>query len=567
MMSNATLQARIVARLEKTPDQRAIGFYGFKGEQSWITCGELYDRGRTYSARLASQGIRKGDICIIVLPSGELCTTVLLGTLFMGAIPLLVAPPSMQGEPSSRTRVLNRIISKTKAKMVICHKSMEVIASDIRGNRKNTKYLYEDDEISTATGEEGPIHLPTDSDLAALQLTSGTTGYPRVCVWKQKGVVASLDGMIQAMQIHQDDSCLNWTPLYHDMGLVNNFFFCLTNGIPLTLMSPLDFVKKPALWLRGLCDVGATFTWSPNFGFAITAQRVRDQEIEGVRLDHVQAFWNAAERIHLETIQAFSERFAPYGVGRNALKTNFGCAENVGGATFSDPQGPFLVEHVNTDSLHKKGIAATISSSDDGARITSIIGVGRPCPGMGIKILSRTGQPLPDGHVGKVALETPSRMVGYLADAGQTKKSIDGPYLLTGDIGYVRGEELFWVGRVKERLTIRGRKLDPSDFEPILLGVSGLRLGCFVAFGVDDEKRGTQRVVIATEVRDPSTVDGKGIIGTIRERVLLQLGIAVDEVILVQPGTLSKTTSGKRRHRSFRQQYLDGKLEPFQISN
>ncbi|HIE70734.1 MAG TPA: fatty acyl-AMP ligase, partial [Planctomycetes bacterium] len=154
------------------------------------------------------------------------------------------------------------------------------------------------------------------------------------------------------MGVADDDICFNWTPLYHDMGLVNNFFLSLSEGMPLALMSPIEFIRKPALWLRALQDTRATVTWSPNFGYAVAAQRIRNEDVEGVRLDHVRGFWNAAERIHYETVREFHKKFEHLGVSWSQLKTNFGCAENIGGATFTAPGTELLVERVDSAALH-----------------------------------------------------------------------------------------------------------------------------------------------------------------------------------------------------------------------
>jgi acyl-CoA synthetase (AMP-forming)/AMP-acid ligase II len=293
---------------------------------------------------------------------------------------------------------------------------------------------------------------------------------------------------------------------------------------------------------------------------------VRNDEIEGVRLDRLRAFWNAAEKVHLETIQAFHERFEPFGLQRDALKTNYGLAENVGGATFSDPHGPLVIEEIDQLILQQKGIAHPVTEPSDGQRTTLVVGVGRPHPEIEVKILSQDGRALPEGHVGEIALKTPSRMSGYLGDPDETHRALYGDLLRTGDMGYVRDNQLFWMGRVRERITTMGKKVDPSYFEHILLNIPDLRQGCFAAFGVDDTKIGTQRIVIIAEVRDNISRPYGDIISDIRGQVQAQLGLTADDVLLVPKNTLTKTSSGKRRHRHFRQLYLNGELQSLALS-
>jgi acyl-CoA synthetase (AMP-forming)/AMP-acid ligase II len=558
-----SVQSALYNRLDCAPEQPALAFRDSDGLFRWRSVEQVYSQAASYATRLSGEGLRRDDVCILVLPSEELSANLLLASLLLGAVPLLVAPPTVRSPHSALLEILHRTIEKSGARVVVCAESMSNLRQAMEQRSPSTRFIFGEADLGI---DSGPIPriMPAADEVALLQLTSGTTGFPRICVWKQRSVLAALDGMAAAMKMSGDDRCLNWTPLYHDMGLVNNFLLCLARGVPLAMLSPVEFVRNPALWLRGLSETGSTVTWSPNFGFAITAQRVRETELEGVRLDSVRAFWNAAERIHLQTMQAFHTRFAPIGVRAAALKTNFGCAENVGGATFSDPDGAFVVEHISPAILQRRRIARPIAVSRTESKTVSVVGVGRAAPGITITILSPRGRLLSDGHIGEIALETPSRMAGYLGDAPATKRALHGKLLRTGDLGYLRGGELFWVGRVAERITVRGRKLDPSDFEPILLNIPALREGCFAAFGVDDERQGTQRVVIVSEVRDISR-NGADISGEIRERALSHLGVTVDEVVLVPPGTLAKTSSGKRRHRHFRDLYAQGQLESIRL--
>jgi fatty-acyl-CoA synthase len=563
-VTGGSLQAEILARLSESPDARCICFYGARETVHWQSRSQFYSKSVAVAQQLRKEGVRPGDTCLIVLPSGETSANALLAALLLGAVPLLIAPPTLVGGNLELHQTLHGVLHSTKPRVVICSPSIKPDVTGFESSSPETRFLFPAD-LEGLEGRElnsepfAPV-LPASTDIAAMQLTSGTTRAPRVCVWDQKGVLAALDGMAEAMALSPDDLCVNWTPLYHDMGLVNNFFLCLARGVPLVLLSPQDFVRRPALWLRCLSQTGATVTWSPNFGFALAARKAQQSELEGVRLDRVKAFWNAAERIHAETFDAFHARFAHLGVRREALKTNFGCAENIGGATFSGANELPPCEHIDRRLLDERGIAQVSPATEDAEVVVVSAGAGHPS--LKIQILSSRGRVLPDGRVGEVCLDTPSCMLRYHQNAHETRRALRGGLLHTGDLGYLRNGHLFWVGRLRDRITIHGKKIDPSALEGIFASTPGLREGCFAAFGVPDEQLGTERLVIVGEVRSPVTESLKDLAATISRKCFLQLSITPGEIVLVPSGTLAKTSSGKRRHRYFRKLYLDGGLEP-----
>jgi len=559
-----TLAGRLQNRLDDDSQGRALAFY--KPRQrvgEWKDFTTIYAEASATAGVMAELGCKAGDVCIIVLPSGPAAARLVLAAILQGSIPLLIAPPSILGSGSDLSRVLRACIRKTKAKLVICPQSMAEEADTYSSVSKGTRIVFgEKSLLADPSGTLFDAPRPGALNLVALQLTSGTTGLPKICVWNNRGVLSAIDGMTAAMAVGDDDVFFNWTPLYHDMGLVNNYLTCLVSGIPLVLMSPHDFVRAPVSWLRGLADTEATVTWSPNFGFALASQRIDDHELEGLSLHHVRSFWNAAERIHLSTMLEFHRRFGPCGVSMDALKTNFGCAENVGGATFTEAGKPFSFEYVDGDLLLDRRVARPVPADSPAA--VPVVGAGMAHPMMEISVRSRTGRALPDGHVGEVALDTPSAMVGYLGDARSTERAFRYGALRTGDLGYMRDGELFWVGRAKERITVRGRKVDPSDFEPVLFDIAGLRKGCFAAFGVDEPVTGTQRVVVVSEVIDNLTTSLDELREQIGRSTLEKLGLSA-EILLVPSGTLTKTSSGKRRHRHFRRAYDLGELQSLQV--
>ena len=565
-VTGGSLQANILARLTEEPDRRCLCFYGPQETVTWQSREQVYRRAIAAAQRLRKEGVGPGDICIIVLPSGETAATMLLATLFLGAIPLLIAPPTLVGGNLELQKTLHSALRRTRPRVLICSSAIEPDFAGLARSCPATRFVIAQNlETSESTGEPFAPILPAPADIAAMQLTSGTTSTPRICVWNHTAILAAIDGMTAAMGLSASDLCVNWTPLYHDMGLVNNFLLCLSRGIPLVLLSPQEFVRRPAMWLRSLSQTGATITWSPNFGFAIAARKIRDNEIEGIRLDRVRGFWNAAERIHVETLHTFYQRFSALGVRREALKTNFGCAENIGGATFSEQDGLAPYEEVDRGLLDERGIAK-ISAATDAMEKAVIMSVGRPYPGLTVRILSPRGRVLQEGEVGEICLETPSRMLCYHKNVSETRRALRGGLLHTGDLGYLRNGHLFWVGRMRERITIHGKKIDPSAFEGIFASTPGLREGCFAAFGVPDERLGTERLVVVSELRSPFSGDLKTLMATICRKCFLELGVTPDDVVLVQSGTLAKTSSGKRRHRYFRKLYLAGRLEDSRVS-
>jgi acyl-CoA synthetase (AMP-forming)/AMP-acid ligase II len=554
----ATLQRALFGRLAKDPSRRALAFADAQGDYTWQTGEEVMADAAGRAAGLAALGLRKGDVCLNVLPSSAFCASILLGTLHARALPLLVAPPTLQGLSADLLLILKGVITRVQPRLAVLPETMADWRGELARVRPGTRIVIGEAEVPPGPPAGPDLSPPGPKDLVALQLTSGTTGVPRVVMWRHANVLASLTAMVRAMRLGREDVCFNWTPLYHDMGLVNNFFLSLTAGVPLALLSPTEFVKRPVLWFRGMQQTGATVSWSPNFGYALATQRIRDGEMAGVTLAGVRSLWNAAERIHLETIEAFERRFTPFGLRPAAVRTNFGCAENVGGATFSGVAGRFRAEYVHAPTLYEERVARPVApGAPDGVWVVS---AGRPAPGITIHIVGRTGRALPEGRVGEVALDTPSRMVGYLGDAAATRRALRGGRLRTGDLGYLRGGELYWTGRVKERITIHGKKFDPSDFERLLLAADDLRTGCFAVFGVDDGRRGTQRLVIVSEVKLPLRRPAEAIEQDLRQQVSLHLGVSVDEIRLVPPATLGKTSSGKRRHRHVRRQYERGEL-------
>jgi fatty-acyl-CoA synthase len=560
----STLQDRLAATWGVSSDawlvpdagRRCIGFAGRRGAVEWWTSAHLFREASARAAWLRAEGLGPADVVVLVSSEPRFATVCLLAILLLGAVPLLVAPPTIQGVNSNLARVLRHVIGLSGARLVLLPRQMAAEAEPLAALGVTVRV---GDGGAAHVGETVPRVPASPQAIVALQLTSGTTGLPRICTWQHHQVLAAIDGMCQGMALRTDDRFVNWTPLYHDMGLVNNTLLCLSRGLELVVMDPFDFVRDPALWLRTLHEAGATQTWSPNFGYALATERIQDHELEGVRLQGMRGFWNAGEKVHHRTFVEFFERFRSHGVRWASLKANFGCAENVGGATFTDPDQELVVERVDSDLLHGSRVAQVVPTSFAG-RAETVVSTGRGHPTLSVRILGDDGAVLDDGVVGRIALASPSRMVGFLGQPEASRDILGDDDVRTGDLGYLRGGELFWVGRDREQINLAGVKLDPSDLEVALNGFEPLRKGCFAAFGVEDQRLGTQRLVVLCEVREPFEGDGLGLCRAIRAAIAVTLGVSASEVALVARGELTKTSSGKRRHLHFRDAFVSGSL-------
>lgn len=557
-----TLQERLVSVWgldgpgEVSDEGRCIAFVNRRGGIEDWSRARLLRESSARAAWLGEAGLGPGQVAVLVTADPRFATVCLLAILQLGAVPLLVAPPSIQGVNSNLGRVLRHVVGLSDARVVLLPPNM---TDEVPGLAALGPRVLVGDGGPAFLGATVPFARPNADDLVALQLTSGTTGLPRICTWRHHQLLAAIDGMCLGMGLRTDDRFVNWTPLYHDMGLVNNTLLCLLRGLELVVMDPFHFVGNPSSWLRTLHEVGATQTWSPNFGYALCTQRVQDSELDGVRLDRMRGFWNAGEKVHHQTFVDFFERFRDHGVAWRSLKANFGCAENIGGATFTDPDGELVVEHVDPTALHQQGVARVVPPGVAGPR-EAVVSTGKGHPTLRPLVLDDDGRPLGDGLVGRIALASPSRMVGFLGQPEETRRVMGEGHVVTGDLGYLRDGELFWVGRHREQINLSGAKHDPSDFEGALDGVPGLRKGCFAAFGVEDAALGTQRLVVLCEVRELSDAT-VALCDAVRAAIATQHGVRVSEVGLTARGTLTKTSSGKRRHLHFRDAWLAGELE------
>jgi acyl-CoA synthetase (AMP-forming)/AMP-acid ligase II len=347
---------------------------------------------------------------------------------------------------------------------------------------------------------------------------------------------------------------VSWLPLYHDMGLVGCLYLGLYCPATVTYMGPEQFIVNPALWMKTISKHRAVISTAPNFAYGLCLKKIRDEEMANVDLSTWRFALNGAEPIDIETMDRFCERFARWGFRREALTPVYGLAEAGLGVTFSEPGAPPTITEFDREALSREGIA----KPGQGRKLPS---VGRPMQGLSVEIRDPEGQAVPSGRVGRIFVNGPSITRGYFGDPELTARTIQDGWLDTGDLGFIYSQDVYISGRAKDLIIIRGRNYAPQEVEELLLDVEGVRTGCTVAVGTMIESAGEQLIVLV-EKDALSERASEEIAAEVESRILAGISLTAHDVVVLPPGTLPRTSSGKLRRSDSLQQYLAGTLAP-----
>ncbi|MDQ7793224.1 MAG: AMP-binding protein [bacterium] len=408
--------------------------------------------------------------------------------------------------------------------------------------------------------------VPEDSRrLAILQFTSGSTSDPKGVMLPHHVVAANLDAMVAAAGIEPGDTLVSWAPLYHDMGLIGLLSVPMTIGCELVLASPQDFLSSPGDWMRWLSEHRGTVTAGPNFSWVLATRALRRMNDTGERLDlsTVRLALSGAEPVDPDAVEAFVATAAPHGFRPEAVFCGFGMAEVTLGGTFPPLMRGMACDTVDRVALESEGVA---HPADPGLPTTRRLPLlGRPVPGLEMRVCDpQTGEELAERQVGELELRGTSVTTGYYKRPDLRAGMFHDGWLRTGDLAYLvpapdgGSPELVLCGRLKDVIIIGGRNIFPEDLERAVGAMEGVRAGNVIAFGVGGDK-GKESIVVVAEAR---TDDPSGLGRSIRRRVLQVCGVTPREVVLVAPGTVPKTSSGKLQRSLCRERFLRGALAP-----
>jgi 1-acyl-sn-glycerol-3-phosphate acyltransferase len=521
-----------------------------------ITYAELARRAFGMAQALAARGIDHGSQVAIMLPTGLDYFAAFLGTILARGVPVPLYPPTRPSQLEDHLRRHARILDNARAVALITVPEARGLARLLQAHSPRLGSVLTPGELAGGT-DTSPTWSKDPDDIALLQYTSGSTGDPKGVVLTHAQLLANIRALGAAAHADPSDVFVSWLPLYHDMGLIGAWLGSLYHAIPFVVMSPLDFLARPARWLWAVHTHQATVSAAPNFGYEF-ALRIGDNELAGLDLSSWRLAFNGAEPVSPETVRRFTERFEPYGFRAEAMAPVYGLAEAAVGLTFPPLGRRPPVDVIARKSLARDGRAQPASSTEPAA--LRFVGCGRPLPGYQIRVVDAAGHELGERREGRIEFTGPSATSGYYRAPEQTAKLRRGQWLDTGDLGYLADGDLYLTGRAKDLIIRAGSNLHPGELEDAVGQIPGIRRGCVAAFPATDPRSGTERLVVVAETRARESA----VLAELRTRVITitvdVLGTPPDDVVLAPPGTVLKTSSGKIRRAASRARYEAGTM-------
>lgn len=538
------------------------------GHHQRLTFASLDVRARAIAAEIQRRG-GTGKPVLVVLDPGVDYAASLFGCLYARAIAVPVYPPQMMRLQQTLPR-LQAMVANAGARCMLGTRA--IIGDSLHSMwQMDESMAIAVDEINDEGAAEWDGVLPKADDIAILQYTSGSTGNPRGVVLPHNVLISNLKAVIEHYHFVGANS-VQWVPPYHDMGLIGGIFVPIYRGVEAVVISPMDFVKNPLLWLQCIDHYNGTSNGSPNFGYDLCVRKIRDADCDAVNLD--LSSWKVAiagaEPVRAATLRAFCEKFGPYGFEPEAFCPAFGMAETTVVATAKLFGQLYRTLNVDSEKL-QRGQLQIVSSDDVAVATKELVGCGVPVDSMDFEIVDpQTLQRLPDRQIGEIWVCGDSVATGYWNNPEATANSFyatiaddscgkAGQYLRTGDLGSRVDGELFVTGRLKELIIINGRNLYPHDIEEVVQSVSdAFRTDTGTAFSIETDEG--EQLVVVQELWRPGKFDAQALLPEAVAAVLQQTMVTPHAVVLVPTGSLPKTSSGKLRRTDTKNSFLSSEL-------
>ncbi|MGL5873703.1 MAG: fatty acyl-AMP ligase [Xenococcaceae cyanobacterium] len=539
-----------------------------KKESAPITYSELDRQARAIGA-LLQQYQAKGERALLLYPQGLEVLAAFCGCLYAGVIAIPVPPPE-SGRLKRTLPRLRSIVKDAQATFALTTAGILELVENVRDEFPEFDRMR---WIDTATVDLNLAEQWQDPEvdrdaLAYLQYTSGSTSTPKGVMLSHYNLMHHCAYLQKACSYDSNSVSVTWMPYFHDYGLVEGMMVPLYNGTPCYLMSPFSFIKRPIQWLQNMSKYRATHSQAPNFAYDLCTRRVQDKQIAELDLSNWQAAGNAAEPINPKVMERFVEIFSPCGFSWQSFAPSYGLAEYTLLVSTTPKGSAPVIARLEATALEKDKIVAAKADKEDGVR--TVPSCGRLVCDTKVAIVRPDSMTrCAEDEVGEIWVSDPSVAQGYWQRKEETDRTFcvytkdtkEGPFLRTGDLGFLKDGELYITGRIKDLIIIRGANHYPQDLEWSVQHLNSVfRPDCGAAFSID--AGGEERLVIVQEIeRHSENLDTDKLIADIRQEIAEQHEVQIYAVVLAKPGNILKTASGKIQRSACRADFMAGKLD------
>ncbi len=561
----ATLIEILRNRAFQKSDQIAYTFLkNGETEEVSLTYQQLDLEARAIASYLQSLGAT-GERALLLYPPGLEFISAFLGCLYAGVVAVPAYPPRSNMKLSR----LQAIAQDAEATFALTTTSVLANIQDWLLENPNLGQLHwlATDSIDSDIAQSWHEPIVRSDTLALLQYTSGSTDTPKGVMVSHSNLLSNCADLDLGWNHTPDSVIVTWLPTFHDMGLIYGVIEPLYKGCSCYMMSPVSFLQKPVRWLQAISTYQATHSGAPNFAYALSVAKITPEQKASLNLSSWRMALNGAEPVRADVMQKFAETFKPCGFDLTAFCPGYGLAEATLKVAAVRQQDMPVFLAVDGDALvHNRVVAA----KSDAPNVQTLVGCGRSEIDTEIAIVHPESlTQCQAAEVGEIWVSGSAVAVGYWRQTEQTAQTFQayladtgaGPFLRTGDLGFLQNGELFVTGRLKDIIIIRGQNHYPQDIElTVQKSHPALRLNCGAAFTI--EKKGEERLVVVQEVERTylRRLNIKEVVGNIKETVIDNHGLQVYTTVLIKPGSIPKTSSGKIQRHACRHRFIDGSL-------
>lgn len=548
-----TLNDLLLTAAEAFP-QKGVGFVQSDGSVKFTTYPELLSQAKSMIQGMKSMGLVPGDKVIIVMSRNDELIPVLWTCFLSGYIPTVLQPPVSFSEFNQPAQKIDNVyLTLQNSKLILSPDLLDEFQSDIVPSDS----LINSDDLKTGGNPGIEIYQPEETDVAFIQFSSGSTGDPKGIMLTHKNILTNHAAIGVGLDISDTDVFTNWMPLYHDMGLIGYHIlpvFCQTNHF---LIDPIDFVKKPSIWLDVMDKVKCTITGCPNFGQALLLRYLKNRVDKEWDLSSLKGIVNGAEPISSRIMADFLDRLARHNLRKGAMMPAYGMSEATVAISFSDLLKEPVVTAFNRSLLQKAGVASI--EKENAAEMIELVSVGKALPDIEIRVVDDDGNELGNHADGNIQIRGAGVTAGYYNNPAETRKSFVNGWLKTGDKGFFFEGNLYITGRVKDIIFVRGQNLYAHDLENLARKYSDISYGKVIFGGIFDPKKGQDQIILFL-VGSPNPLTRETFLG-LRNFFRDTYGISIDIFVPIRSNKVPKTSSGKIQRYKLISGYENGEFD------